>query len=329
MKLLDLEVESFLGLPDGRYAFTHPATGQPLPLVFIGGGPASGKTSLLEAIIALKESVGSYHIPPDPARFLRSGTTTGWVRGTWQLNAQEASLAGLEQRTYPAELLLGASRSRAPAPGPEAVFKAYVRDPAVGKLEYFPCDRRLEPRLAQAPLNDRAAAELRLTRRGDKYAGFDHVFMRLAARDGLSALAQVDVDGILLKGDHHDSLLPYRAAIRSLCPTLNLSHVELREGGGMVWFERANGAMVDLYHLSHSEQQAVLFAVTHQLFGLSHSILLIDEPELHLHPSEHERLVGGLVGLGQDSQIIAATSSSGLLHSAARHQVIELGAKHH
>jgi len=104
--------------------------------------------------------------------------------------------------------------------------------------------------------------------------------------------------------------------------------VDVRDGGApMVWFLRDNGARVDLYSLSHNEQQAVLFAVVYKRFGLNRSILLIDEPELHIHPQEQRRFLDALAGLGGDAQIIATTSSSHLLESAPHHAVILLDAR--
>ncbi|HZF49532.1 MAG TPA: AAA family ATPase [Polyangiaceae bacterium] len=326
MKLLNLEVENFRGLPNGHYSFTHPATGAPLPVVLVGGGPSSGKTSLLEAIIALKESLGSYDVAPEPSRFLRSGARSGRVQGRWLLTPDEMSRAGLEQPTLTATLALGDGDSAPAEPNFEEVFSAYSRDPAAEKLEYFPCNRQLVARLGQAPSDD--GGRLRLSSRPDKYAGLEQVLIQLATEDGLGAMAQVDKDGILMRGDHRDSLAPYKAAVAALCPHIRLGGVDVRDGGApMVWFLRDNGARVDLYSLSHNEQQAVLFAVVYKRFGLNRSILLIDEPELHIHPQEQRRFLDALAGLGGDAQIIATTSSSHLLESAPHHAVILLDAR--
>jgi hypothetical protein len=328
MKLLDLEVENFLGLPDGRYAFTHPTTGAPLPLVLIGGGPSSAKTSLLEAIIVLKESVGSYHVQPEPSRLLRSGKGSGQVRGKWLLSPEEMERAGISEPIFTATLSLGRGEARAPEPALEALFSGYSRSPAAWKAEYFPCDRRLTPRLGLAPPGDEEGGRLRLTRRPDKYAGLEHVLMHLTVEDGLQAMAQVKESGILLGGDQRDSLTPYKAAVAALCPWLRLSGVEPRNGAAAVWFERDIGARIELYSLSHGEQQAVLFALAHVFLGLRRALVLIDEPEVHIHPSEQSRFLHALAGLGEDNQIIAATGSNELLGSVPRHQTILCASKH-
>ena len=93
MKLLRLSLENYRGAPNGAYAFTRPESGAPLDVVYVTGAPSSGKTTFLEAIAALKESVGAYGSPPDPARLLRRGVTSGRIEGTWLLSPAEMELA--------------------------------------------------------------------------------------------------------------------------------------------------------------------------------------------------------------------------------------------
>ncbi|HTN86264.1 MAG TPA: AAA family ATPase [Sorangium sp.] len=296
--------------------------------MLIGGGAASGKTSLLEAIIVLKESVGSYDVLPEPARLLRSGRRSGNIRGRWLLSPEEMARAGLAEPTFTATVALDGGAVRAPEPAIEALFSGYSRDPAAWKAEYFPCDRRLEPRVGLAPPGDEDSGRLRLTRRPDKYAGLEQALARLAVEDGLQAMAQVKESGILLRGDQRDSLAPYKAAVETVCPWLRLSSVEARGGVTAVWFERDNGARVELYSLSHGEQQAILFALVHVLFGLRHALVLIDEPEAHIHPNEQIRFLNALTNLGEGNQILAATASNELLGSVPRHQTLLCRSQH-
>src|SRR4051812_7425389 len=108
MKLLRLVLDSFRGAPNGVYSFVHPSTGAPLDTVLVTGPASSGKTSLLEAIIALKESVGAWGAPPDPTRLIRRGATRGLVEGTWLLSASEVERAGARQATVITRFELGA-----------------------------------------------------------------------------------------------------------------------------------------------------------------------------------------------------------------------------
>jgi hypothetical protein len=69
MKLLDLTAEG-LRIPDGTYSFRAVRNGAPHDIVLVTGPPASGKTSFLLAIAALKEAFGPYGSPPDLRRLL-------------------------------------------------------------------------------------------------------------------------------------------------------------------------------------------------------------------------------------------------------------------
>ena len=77
--------------------------------------------------------------------------------------------------------------------------------------------------------------------------------------------------------------------------------------------------------LSESEKQAFLFCVTFRTLGLSRSIVLVDEPELHLHADAHASFVQALGRLGVDNQIFVATGSLEITRVAE--QVIRLGPK--
>lgn len=325
MKLLELTVENFLGAPDGHHVLTDATTGAPESIVLFVGDAASGKTSLLEAIIAVKESVGAYGVLPERSRWLRAGTTAGCVVARWLLSAEEMRIAKIDSPVCTTTLRLGGEGPPVEhEPGLAHLFTAYSRDPGQTKLEYFHADRQLRRGLAMPPplLDD--IAHKRLTRRDDKYVGFEQVWLRLATEDGLHAMAQAAEHGVLLRGDQRDSLLPCKAAIARMCPKLRFVGVSAVEDRVMAWFERPTGERVELYQLSHSEQQGVLFAATHHLLGLDSSILLIDEPELHVHPNEQERFFAELCRLGKATQIIAASGSAGVARAAGRHVIVRL-----
>jgi predicted ATP-dependent endonuclease of OLD family len=91
-----------------------------------------------------------------------------------------------------------------------------------------------------------------------------------------------------------------------------------------VRFRCRDGEIVDLDELSASERQAVLFGVTFLRSGVHRSLVLIDSPELHQHPSRHADFFASLCTLGRDNQIIAATTSPELLGSVRADQVIDL-----
>lgn len=326
MKLLRLALENFRGAPNGEYAFTHPTTGAPLEMVYVTGPAASGKTAILEAIVALKESVGAHDVPPSPSRLLRRGAKSGRIEGVWQLTAEEMACAETAQATVETWLDLGDGLVPELAPaGLRALFERYSHDPEQGKLEYFPANRRLARGPGATPRLLAGEAALRPGASPDKYASVRQALIDLALADGVSTVAEAKARGILLKSDTRDSLVPYRRDIAELSPSIRLGGVELRGGEPELFFERPDGARLGLDELSDSEKQAVLFAVTYRRIGLSRSVVLIDQPELYLHADQQLRLLRALGRLGADNQTFLATSSPEITRLAAAHEVIVLG----
>jgi predicted ATP-dependent endonuclease of OLD family len=68
-------------------------------------------------------------------------------------------------------------------------------------------------------------------------------------------------------------------------------------------------AIFSFEEMSSGEQAvfALLFEFVRQDIG--NSVVLIDELELHLHPSEQQALLGALPELGRDCQFIVTTHS--------------------
>lgn len=325
MKLTRLVLENFRGAPNGTYSFLPPSGGAPLSLVLITGGRASGKTAFLEAIAALKESVGSYGAPPHPGTLLRRGTTMGRIEGTWLLSPEERERGKLDDSTLVTRLDLG-DDVIPPLHHPDlrALFEAYSHASTQSKFEYFPSNRRLIAAETTISLESEEA-RLRLTRKPTKYAGIVGALVELAFTDGIQALEMVAARGLLMQADQPDSLAPYKNALADLLPDLRLIGVQIRGGKPVVRFERPDGAMLDLHELSESEQQALLYCVTFLRIGLNHSVVLVDEPELHLHADDHARFLRALTALGVDNQLFVATGSAEILRAAPPHQVLRLG----
>lgn len=326
MKLLRILFENVRGLPDGNHSFVHPSSRAPIDSVFITGPGASGKTAFLEAIAALKESVGAYGLPPAPARLLRHGAKTGRLEGTWLLTADEVQRSESEESTITTALGL-APDAVVPlaAPSVRDLFASYGRDPARGKFEYFPANRRLAPRAGQKPEPPDTEARLRLVRDPNKYGSIKQWLIHLAIGDGVSAIEEATKRGILLRNDRRDSLAPYKQDIALLLPKLRLVGVEMDGDRPELRFERVDGSRLFLDDLSDSEQQAILFSVTFRRIGLSRSVVLIDQPELYIHADNQLQFAQLVAGLGHDNQIFFATGSAEITRVATPHQIVRLG----
>jgi len=325
MKLLRLALDNFRGAPNGEYAFTHPTTGTPLDTIYVTGPAASGKTTFLEAIAALKESVGAYGLGPNPARLLRRGARSGRVTGTWQLTPGEMARAEAKQATVEAKLDLGEGLAPDLADaGLRALFEGYSHDSALGKFEYFPANRRLSPGDGAKPLPLALEAGLRLRASPEKYACIRQALLDLALADGVGTVQEAKARGVLLKRDTRDSLAPYRADLAELAPGIRLGGVEMRGDDPELFFERPDGGRLVLDDLSDSEKQAILFCVTYRRIGLSHSLVLIDQPELYLHADVQLRFMRALGRLGTDNQTFVATGSIEITRTATPHEIINL-----
>jgi ABC-type lipoprotein export system ATPase subunit len=333
VKLARLTTENIRGLPDRAHVFTDRA-GSPLDTVLITGGPGSGKTTLLEAIGAVKEAIGSYGAPQSPARLRRAGASRARIDVVWALSPKERASADLDVSDLVATWSIGDGDSRLDCnPRARRLFVAYSHAAEQGKVEYLPANRRLDgPRARAVPAARSIAAEgrLRLTDDPEKYAGL-RVYLRALAVASATRLVQLlDTQGIALRKQQPDALAPYKQAIAALLPDLRLLAVEpdspvtSDERSARVLFQKRDGVVLELSELSESERQAVLIATTFRRLGLEHSLVLLDTPELHLHPGHHATFFTALCALGRDNQILAATTSTELLTAARPEQVIDL-----
>lgn len=87
-----------------------------------------------------------------------------------------------------------------------------------------------------------------------------------------------------------------------------------------------DGQEFSLDELSSGEKQILLFLAEVQRRIRRGSLLLIDEPEIHLHPGWQARLIGALTDLCRqyDTQMIVATHSEEVARSVYEHELILL-----
>ena len=330
MKLLRLTCAGVRGVPDGTYSFTDARTGAPLPVVLVTGGSASGKTSLLETIVGAKEAVGSYGGSLDPMRLRRPGAHGARITATWLLSDAERDHAAIEQPEHTVTWELGTGAPRAQVePELRRLFSSYSRAPGRGKLEYFPADRRIVagPRAAFGQPSEDALPRLRATRDPQKYACLIDGLREAALTHAATAAQVLSERGIALRQNVPDALQPYKDAVAAMLPELRLRGFDLADEGGLCFLRRTLDDHAALAELSESERQGVLFALAFRYFGLEESLVLIDEPELHIHAADRVRFLRALVGLGTGNQLIVATGAAELVQAAAPGQVIDLATR--
>lgn len=115
--------------------------------------------------------------------------------------------------------------------------------------------------------------------------------------------------------ENTDLLLPaFRDAYNEVMTDhKTFERIERADGGYQILFRDREGQMCDLNSLSTGEKQVIyrLGFILKNLSGLTNGIILIDEPEVGLHPKWQQRLMAVLRGLARrkSAQLIVATHS--------------------
>lgn len=296
------------GVADATHEFIHPSTGLPHPVVLFTGPPASGKTRILEAIVAGKEGVAPYAAMVAPEPWQRRRGEPAKIVLLWWLSDAERRYAGVDDTWGTTEVILGSDGVRVDADdGVLTILERFDHRSDQGKVEYFPVNRQLLPHGASHGLS---SAEQRLQRasKDERKYSFVPRYLSTLRQDRPKATA-------------------FANTLSYLAPTLQLDV----EGGRDAWHVVRSATVSagvetgDVTDLSASERDAVIFAATANLIGLSNSVVLVDRPELHAHPSTAAAFVAGLASLGHDNQLFLATTSAEILAAADPTSIVHLG----
>ena len=89
-------------------------------------------------------------------------------------------------------------------------------------------------------------------------------------------------------------------------------------------FENSAGEEFDINDLSSGEKQLFLRTLSIKMLEPKNSIILIDEPELSLHPKWQQRIIEVYKRIGENNQIIIATHSPHILGSVSNENIFIL-----
>lgn len=315
MRVHRLHVERVRGLR--LVDVTFPASG---PLV-ITGGPGSGKTTLLEAIAATKEVRAPYGGRPNAADWPGDGAR---LEIDWRLDeeeAREASVAPLHGMLWEPRVSL----QPLDAPAANRLFSRYSRAPDIPKVEYFQAPRDFDPR-SSAELQPDASLKLtRLTKSERKYAWVRSYLERSTLEYAARAQAELSEKGaIFARSTPADGTERFAKTLAALAPRLRWLGVRHEGGHVRAMFGRPRAPDAELAELTWGERMVVLFAAAYEALGLHRSVLLVDLPELGIHPADHAALFQALCALSARAQVIAATQSPGILRSLSSEQIVVL-----
>lgn len=86
-------------------------------------------------------------------------------------------------------------------------------------------------------------------------------------------------------------------------------------------FENSYGETFDINKLSSGEKQLFIRALTLKMVDANNAIILIDEPEISLHPKWQQKVIKIYENIGKNNQIIIATHSPHLLSSISNDRI--------
>ena len=97
-----------------------------------------------------------------------------------------------------------------------------------------------------------------------------------------------------------------------------------KDSKNMPIFENSQGEEFDINELSSGEKQLFLRTLSIKMLEPEDSIILIDEPELSLHPKWQQQIIKVYQSIGKNNQIIVATHSPHILGSVHSENIIIL-----
>ena len=123
-------------------------------------------------------------------------------------------------------------------------------------------------------------------------------------------------------------------SINAICDQINVIFDDLEidarliglapEGEKLPVFKNSSGNDFDINALSSGEKQLFVRALSLKMINAVNSIIMIDEPEISLHPKWQQRILKTYQKIGQNNQIFVATHSPHILSSVATDHVFLL-----
>ncbi len=309
MKLLRATFLSIRGLPDATCDFGDAHRGVPHDVVVISGPPASGKTRMLEAILAAKDVIAPYGPMIVGAPWIAGGASSAKIELAFVLDADEQKRAGVTEPVVTAEALFAPRVCRGEADeGLIALLQSYEHTSRSGKVEYFPANRAI---VSSGHMHGLSAIEqrtLRTTRDARKYSFLPRLLFALTWDGAYTAARE-----------------RFEAAVASLSPTVR--YLGPNPEDPSLCFSSCGGPRVAPSELAGSESSAVLIAATATLLSFERSMVLIDRPELSADEGSIVPWLQAVRALAGDLQLIVATSSPALLAAVDPQAVVMLHAR--
>lgn len=307
MKISKVKIHNFRGIADFEKELASPLTGKPLDMVVFAGPNGSGKTSILEAIvIALCK----------PKTVQDKAFTKPFNRNGKDYNIEIDLIDGEEAHSIVANKLKEDNTDA----------QELLSD---DKIDYFSSWR--EPKLI-------GALDVTLGKSGNRPQDVEtnrlwnlkQFLINSYVADRLAG-EQTEIE--LNDNRKHDEILTrLLSALAYFFPGAELD-IKIQQVGNsledgfdvFLKYPNSDGRYISLDNLSSGEIEVFSFLSSILRKNLNDGILIIDEPELHLHASWHRVIMNALRELLPNTQIICASHSLELIESIMSYELIVLG----
>ncbi len=125
--------------------------------------------------------------------------------------------------------------------------------------------------------------------------------------------------------------LPTKESVRQACDEINAIFNELdleshliglkKDGSRMPVFRNKTGKEFDINGLSSGEKQLFFRIMALKMFEANNSVILVDEPEISLHPAWQQKILKVYEKIGENNQVIVATHSPHIIASTPKENV--------
>jgi predicted ATPase len=356
MKVQSVELRCFKRFAKKKVDFTHADSGLARDLVAIVGENGAGKSSILQAIAAtLGTATGRLPMPSD---LNWPGFVFEQLAGAWESATEVDLMLEFDQDELDATSeyfnLLAEQRPKATqwvAPGNSRFIPLQLRDNRVLSTDnktFFQCrgreyarqilrthalGRRVFERVGQVFWyhDHRNATSLTPSEVGVEAPTFDLPLLRRRLADWYYFHRDLETGARTLRPGERDIYVAIQEAYATVFRGRRLygpkPRTEVDEIMKDPWFYFTDGTHTyELAELSGGERAVLPMIVDFANWSIHHSVILIDEIELHLHPPLQQAIIHALRGLGKNNQFIITTHSDAVVDILPDASVIRVGA---
>lgn len=296
-------MQQLRGLAPLDLDFTDPVTQLVRMRTVIAGSNGTGKTTVLDAIYALIESV----VNARAAAWLRTGSAQAGIILT-DLPVELGEVVRIDSEEH----------KRAVEPLVHAIRQAESGERGFANCVYFPSEgRSLQPKRTGEVVAEQADYQW-------TYRFADSGKWRGSLESFLVAMDYRDLMAQRIGNNEEGEFQQFVTRINRLWGGKRVVGVD--QNSFRVLVSVGNGKPISIDELSSGEKQVLLMLGEIQRRLRPGGILLIDEPEIHLHPRWQRLFIRGLTELCAElnAQMILTTHSEEVANAVFQHELVML-----